>query len=102
MKRITLKLSKMRKPDRCVVYPAGSDDCGWLLFQGDRLVGRVHAETGEAQINYRHGSSYPAFPHLRDGMKGLEFITLDRETIELIKEAQPRSGDRIGGGVYIA
>ena len=102
MKTVKLKLSKMRKADDCVVYPAGPDDRGWLQFQGDRLVGMVHEDTGKARINYKHGSSYPVFLHLQNGMKGLELITIDKETIELIKAAQPKSGDRIGGSVYVA
>jgi hypothetical protein len=102
MNTVKLKLSKMRKADECIVYPGSSDDGNWLRFQGDRLVGMVDAETGKARINYKHGSSYPAFHHLQNGMKGLELIIIDKETIELIKAAQPRSGNRIGVGVYIA
>ena len=102
MKTVSLKLSKMRKLDECVVYPSSPDDRGWLRFQGDRLVGMVHAETGKARINYKHGSSYPVFLHLQNGMRGLEIVTLDQSTIDAIKAAQPKSGDRIGGGVFVA
>ncbi len=102
MRTVSLKLSKMRKPDECVVYPGSPDDRGLLRFQGDRLVGIVDAETGKARINYKHGSSYPVFLHLQNGMRGLEIITLDQSTIDAIKAAQPKSGDRIGGGVFIA
>jgi hypothetical protein len=100
MKTVLLKLSKMRKADECVVYP-GSENERNLLFQGDRLVGAVDPITGQARINYRHGSTCPGFLHLQDGMKGLELIKLAQETIDLIKSAQPKRGDRIGGCVFI-
>ena len=101
MKQVALKISKMRKADQCSVYPASADDQGWLRFQGERLVGMVEEETGKAIINYRHGSAYPKFLHLQKGMKGREEITIDRDTISAIKEAQPKSGERICGGLFI-
>mgnify|MGYP006266929555 CR=1 FL=1 len=102
MKRVSLKLARMRKPDLCVVYPRTGYDRGWLIFQGKRLIGMVHEETGKAVVNYAHGSSHASWILLEKGMKGREEITLDRDTITAIKDAESGSGDRIGGSVFIA
>lgn len=102
MKTIKLKLSTMRKEDECVVYPADEKDRGFLFFQGQRLVGVVDPITKKARINFKHGSSHPVFLHLQNGMKGVELIEIDTATIEAIRSVQPKSGDCIRGGVFIA
>lgn len=108
MKRVELKIGKMRKTDSCVVYPEyylkGRGE-NLLFVQGKRLVMILDTVTGEARANYRHGSTYPNTLHLmehpmNDG--NIETIQLTPEQVEAIKSAVPKSGDRIGGGVYLA
>jgi len=97
---VNLKLGKMRKADRCVVYPAQAHE-PLRKFQGDRLVGVVDLNTGKAVINYRTGSSYPRFTHLTDH-PSVERVELSPYDVQAIKDATPRSGDQVGEGVYIA
>ena len=108
MKRVEMKIGKMRKSDNCVVYPehylkARGDNL--LFVQGKRLVMIVNTVTGDALANYRHKSTYPNTLHLmehpmNDG--NIEKMTLTLEQVEAIKNAVPKSGDKIGGGVYLA
>jgi len=104
MKRVELKVGKMRKSDNCVVYPeyylkARGENL--LFVQGKRLVMIVDTVTGEATANYRTGSTYCNTLHLVNH-PNIEILKLTPEQVEAIKAAVPKSGDRIGGGVYIA
>ena len=99
MKQVTLKVGKMRKADDCVVYPETRNSLRFV--QGERLVLLVDMETGRARVNYRTGSKYPTSWHLQNH-PNIEIVQLSPEDIEAIKAATPKSGDHIGGGVFIA
>lgn len=102
MKLVTLKVGKMRKADECVVYPLSYlDNPDRRFIQGGRLVGLVDLVTGKARVNYKTGSTYPNSFHLQNH-PNIEIVQLTPDEIEAIKAATPQSGDKIGGGVYIA
>jgi hypothetical protein len=100
MKRVNLKLGKMRKADECVVYPELHN--GKLFVQGDRLVAYICPETGKAIINHNTGSTYPTSWHLVGNHPNTYAVVVDMEIVEEVKKCRPKSGDHIGGGVYIA
>lgn len=102
MKRVTLKVGKMRKADECVVYPHSYlDNPDRRFVQGGRLVAMVDLTTGKARVNYKTGSTHPNSFHLTNH-PNVEIVQLSPEEVEAIKAATPKSGDRIGSGVYIA
>jgi len=105
IKRVTLKVGKMRKADDCVVYPETFLDPsrgeGLRFVQGERLVMLVDMSTGKAKANYRTGSGNPTSWHLINH-PGIEVVQLTEEQVAAIKDATPKSGDKIGGGVFVA
>lgn len=101
MKLVNVKIGKMRKPDSCVVYPETRE--GERIFiQGERLVALIDPKTGEAVINHNTGSSYPTSWHLAKSHPKTYSATFPEDLLNEIKAAMPKSGDKIGGGVYIA
>jgi hypothetical protein len=100
MKTVSVKIGKMRKADECVVYPENRD--GKLFIQGKRLVALVCPETGRAIINHNTGSSYPTSWHLVGIHPNTYAVIIEQSLLQQIKACQPKSGDHIGGGVYIA
>ena len=92
VKTISLQFQGQRKPQDYVVYPAGYKSDGSLNFQSDKTCGRVNPTTGECIYNpkaqYFAMLLHPSAIH----------FTMDQETIDKIKEAQPQSGDTMGGG----
>lgn len=104
IKSVMIKVGKMRKADDCVVYPETYPDRemgeGLRFVQGGRLVMFVDMNTGKAKANYKTGSTYPTSWHLINH-PGIEIVQLTPEQVQEIKDATPRSGDLIGGGVFI-
>ena len=105
IQRVMLKIGKMRKADDCVVYPETfsslNDGKELRLVQGERLIMLVDLRTGKAKANYKTGSGYPCSQHLTNH-KGIELVQLTEEQVKEIRDATPKSGDRIGAGVFIA
>ena len=101
MKQIMLKVGKMRKTDECVVYPVDSTNPNRRFVQGDRLVMIVDITTGKARCNYKTGSTYCNSLHLINH-PNIEIHQLSPEDIQAIIDATPKSGDKIGGGVFVA
>jgi len=100
MKRVMVKIGKMRKADECVVYSELRN--GLIFIQGDRLVAMIDPESGKTILNHNTGSTYPTSWHLVGNHKNTYSVVIEQDLIAEILEAQPRSGDAIGGGVYIA
>ena len=100
MKTVSVKIGKMRKTDECVVYPELRN--GLIFIQGDRLVAMIDPESGKTILNHNTGSTYPTSCHLVKHHKNTYSVTIDKKLIAEILEAQPSSGDAIGGGVYVA
>ena len=90
IKRVTVKLGKMRKPDQCVIYPRKDGEN--VVFQGDRVIGQFDPDTGEGIINF---TKNPNFCHLHSSLGATRW----KYTPEFIAEcigAKPKSGDVIG------
>lgn len=100
MKRVSVKIGKMRKADECVVYPEYRD--GKLFIQGKRLVALICPDTGRAIINHNTGSSSPTSWHLVGNHPNTYAVTIEQSLLDEIKACQHKSGDHIGGRVYIA
>ena len=101
MKQVMLKVGKMRKADECVVYPVDSSAPNRRFVQGDRLVLICDIVTGKARCNYKTGSTYCNSLHLINH-PNIEIHQLSADQIQAIVDATPKSGDRIGGGVFVA
>ena len=99
MKTVTAKLAGMRKPQRFVVYPAKSADAE-IIVQSDKAIGKFNHETGEGVLNWR-GSHSKYFPHLNP-ILGAEPYTFPMEFVWQCLDAEPKSGDKIGPGIYHA
>jgi hypothetical protein len=101
MKQVSLKIGKMRKPDQCIVYPIDSSNPNTRFVQGDRLVLICDIVSRKARCNYKTGSVYCNSLHLVNH-PNIEIHELTQEQIDAIIEATPKSGQHLGGGVYLA
>ena len=101
MKQVMLKVGKMRKADECVVYPVDSTNPDRRFVQGGRLVMIMDITNGVARCNYKTGSTYPNSLHLINH-PNIEIVQLSQADVDAIVAATPKSGDRIGGGVFVA
>lgn len=101
MKLVSVKIDKMRKSDSCVVYPETREG-GNIFIQGERLVALIEPETGKALVNHNTGSNYPTSWHLVVNHPKTYQVTFPPDLLTEIKAAMPKSGDKIGGGFYIA
>lgn len=99
MRRVTFKLGNMRKPADWVVYPAGGVD-GKIVVQSATRIAEFHPVTGEGVLS-KACANGAYFIHLNRAL-GATAITVPPEVIALVREAQPKSGDKIGPGVYVA
>ena len=102
IQRLSLKLGNMRRPQDFVVYPNRSQGAPEtdLLIQSDKRIARIDLATGEGMLSSGKGG-HPGF-HTLSPVLGAMPIKVDAETLETLKAAQPKSGDKIGNGVYIA
>ena len=96
MKTITAKLGKMRKAVEWVVYPGTRENR--VLIQCNKRICCFDPQTGEGTLSASH--NYPGFHTLM--MPGCEKITVPEDVRKAAVEATPKSGDRIGPGVYVA
>jgi hypothetical protein len=100
MKSITAKLGNMRKAADWVVYPTTVGDAGTLMIQSDTRIAQFDPATGAGMLSAAHGNgSY--FMHLNAFM-GAKPVIVPADVIALALGAQPKSGDQIGPGVFIA
>lgn len=105
IKRITTKLGNMRKPVDWVVYPTrkivGTDGVSPnLLIQSDHRICEFDPATGKGLLS-KHCANHAGFMMLAKFMGATE-VTVPADVIAAALDAQPKSGDRIGKGVYIA
>lgn len=94
IKRVTAKLGSMRKPQDFIVYPEDATKPETLKVQSDKSIGCFDKTTGKGILNTK--GCY--FVHLALG-KPFDF---PMDFVNQCIEAQPKSGDRIGGGIIIA
>lgn len=99
MKSVTAKFATMRKPQEFTVYPFNEGD-KTIVVQSDKAIGQFDAETGVGVLNYK-GSNSKYFLHLNKILGAVDF-TFPKEFVEACKSSAPKSGDHIGGGIFIA
>jgi hypothetical protein len=99
MKRIKAKLGNMRKEEEFIVYPQSAEK-DVLRLQSDHRCLIVRVSDGRALLS-KYVANYPNFMHCNP-MSGGTVVTVSQEVIAECLAAQPKSGDAIGGGVYIA
>ena len=99
MKTVTAKLANMRKAQEFVVYPASTRKDS-IIIQSDHAIGEFNPITGKGILNCK-GSGYKYFMHLNEMMGAIPFDFPAEFVAECIA-VQPKSGDRIGGNVFVA
>ena len=99
--RITAKLGTMRKPAEFIVYPVRTNQTDRnLLIQSDTRIASFDPVTGRGVLSRaRPNGAY--FIHLSPALGATE-VTVPADVIAAARGAQPRSGDEIGPGVYVA
>lgn len=99
--RFQAKLGTMRKAADWIVYPASIDGGdGTLVIQSDTRIARINPATGKGILSKaKSGGAY--FMHLSTFLGATE-IDVPAEVIALATAHQPKSGDTIGAGVYVA
>ncbi len=98
IKSFPMKIGNMRKPQNFVVYPGETD--GKIKIQSDDCIATVDVNTGETKWARNKGGAY--FLHLSLGgniANGTEVIPMD--IVNQLRNNMPKSGDKIGNGVYI-
>jgi len=99
IKRISLKLGNMRKAAEFIVYPHKHGDTE-LMIQSDKRIAKINLTTGKGVLSSGK-DSHPGFHCLLPFFNPLP-IEVDAAVIEQLKGIQPKSGDEIGRGVYVA
>jgi len=102
MKHFELKLGNMRKAQDFIVYPRSYNEQGpepTIFIQSDKRCAEINTETGEGLLSTAGG--HPGFLKLSNVFNPLP-IKVDMETVALLTDSQPKSGDKIGHGVYVA
>jgi len=98
MKQIQAKLGNMRKAESFVVYPRPTDvgaDYNLLKIQSDHRMCLFDPTTGQGKLS-------PYCANYANFTKGSSDVMVPKDVIEAAIAAQPKRGDAIGGGVYIA
>ena len=102
MKRVHGKVGNMRKAVDWVVYAnERTDDDGnkILKVQSDKRMLELNTGTRKGMLS--NGKGHPSFDSTSKFLGGIE-IDVPQEFIDQCIEGQAKSGDHIGGGVYIA
>jgi hypothetical protein len=105
LRSITARLGTMRRAVEWTVYPprrivGTADFATTQLIQSSSRICEFDAATGQGRLSaHRANGAYGI--HLSP-LLGATTITVPPEVIADVLAAQPRSGDRIGPGVYIA
>lgn len=100
VRRVSFKLGSMRKPADWVVYPASKTESrGTFLVQSDKRIAEINPETGKAILSASK-SNGAYFMHL-SRLLGATEVDVPADVIALVRDAQPKSGDEIGPGVYV-
>ena len=100
VQRITAKLGNMRKAADWVVYPASRTGESEIVIQSDTRIASFDPATGKGLLSKaKPNGAY--FMHLSKFMGATE-IEVPADVIAAVQAAQPKSGDQIGPGVYVA
>lgn len=97
IKRITLKVANMRKAQDFVVYPESDSHTTCYKLQSDSRMAFVDKICGKGAITIK-GSHFADFNNPDNRLP----FEVDQATLAEIASCQPKSGDRIGGCVFIA
>lgn len=99
--RFEWKWPGTRQADSMIVMPVSNLDANERIAQGSRSIVRFDTTTGKGVANWK-GSDRKYFHHLTLGFGGAEEVTMPREFIEAALAVEYKSGDSIGGGVFVA
>jgi hypothetical protein len=98
--RFEWKWPGTRTPDSMVVMPVSNIDANERIAQGKRSIVRFDITTGKGIANWK-GSDGKYFHHLNSFM-GAEEVVMPKEFIDAALAVEYKSGDAIGGGVFVA
>jgi hypothetical protein len=98
MKRLMLKLGTMRKSKDWVVYPRKTGESRLILQCEDRIA-MIDPDTRKGLLS--KSCRNPGFMMLSTTL-GATPIEVADEVVAQALTVQPRSGDEIGPGVYVA
>ena len=98
IKRLTIKLGTMRKAKDWVVYPRKTGETR-LILQCDDRIALIDPDSKKGLLSKSCG--YPGF-HMLSTQLGAKAIEVADEVIAQAITLQPKAGDEIGPGVYVA
>tara|TARA_B100001778_G_scaffold334952_2_gene349490 strand:- start:15145 stop:15462 length:318 start_codon:yes stop_codon:yes gene_type:complete len=102
LKSVKFKIGNMRKEVDWTVYPpsrTASQDDPTLFVQSDKRALSINLKTKKGMLS--NGKGHPGFASTQKFLGAVE-VDVPDEIIEMCKDAQPQSGDTIGGIVRIA
>lgn len=97
MKRFTAKLGNMRKAKDWIVYPR--DENPTVIVQCNDRIAAINPETKKAILS--KSTTNPGFIYLNPKL-GATVIDVPEEIIALALGAEPKPGEEIGPGVFLA
>lgn len=97
MKKVYGKLGNMRKSVDWTVYPH-KDGETTIFVQSDKRAVSIDLTTGKGMLS--NGKGHPSFMSVLKVLGAVE-IDVPQDFIDACLEAQPKSGDRIGPGIFI-
>ena len=98
MTTIKWKFSTRRKAEEFVIYKPDED--GNVVIQSNKTIAQINLKTGKGILNAK-GSNSKYFMHLNEFM-GARYTKFSPILVNKIKNSMPKSGDRIGKGIYWA
>lgn len=102
VQRVNFKIGPMRKEADWTVYPASRtarQDDPTMFVQSDRRALSINLVTKKGMLS--KAQNYPGF-HSTQKFLGAVEVDVPDEIIEMCQNAQPQSGDTIGGILRIA
>jgi hypothetical protein len=94
--QITAKLGNMRQAVEWTVYPEKKD--GRIIIQSSKRIALFKNDGTNKGLLSKHQSSGAYFMHLSP-MCGAEVVDVPQDVIDAAMAVQPKSGDRICGGM---
>lgn len=98
MREITAKLGNMRKAVSWVVYPKTYSNNDNFYIQSDHRFCRFDPKTGIGILG-KHTTNSSSVDLM---MPGAITISIPKKVIDDVISCQPKSGQSIGGGVFVA
>lgn len=99
VKQIEFKIGNMRKIADWIVYPGdckSAEGNPALFVQSDKRALTIDLTTKKGMLS--NGKGHPGF-HSTMKFCGAIEVDVPDEIIQLCKDAQPKSGDTMGGGI---